>query len=104
MRHVSNGEQEGGRRSNGNDSDAVRDDNDGGAAESETGTGRQPRYPPVSRSRWWYLLPILLDVVGGIIAYFVLRHDDPPKAKNCLLLGIVLFVIHVALWLALPGW
>ncbi len=64
-----------------------------------------PNLPVVSgrvpRSRWWYLLPIFLDIVGGVIAYFVLRADDPGKAKNCLLLGITLFVIHVAAFLAL---
>ena len=29
-----------------------------------------------------------MGLIGGIIAYFVLRHDDPRKAKNCLYLGI----------------
>ena len=52
-------------------------------------------YNEKRRSRWWFLLPILLTIVGGIIAYFVLRHDDPQKAKNCLILGAVLFAIHV---------
>ena len=47
------------------------------------------------RSGWWFLLPIFLNIVGGVIAYFVLRHDDPQKAKNCLLLGIVLFGIQI---------
>lgn len=45
------------------------------------------------RSNWWYLLPIFFSVVGGIIAYFVLRNDDQKKAKNCLLLGITLTAI-----------
>ena len=39
---------------------------------------------------------------GGIIAYFVLQHDDPQKAKNCLMLGAVLLVIHIALAYVLP--
>ena len=47
------------------------------------------------RSRWWYLLPIFFKVIGGVIAYFVLRDDDPKKAKNCLLLGIVLTAIEI---------
>ena len=55
--------------------------------------------PPVRgyirRSRWWYLLPIFLTIVGGVIAYFVLRHDDPQKARNCLVFGIVIFVMHL---------
>ena len=48
------------------------------------------------RSGAWFLLPIFLGIVGGVIAYFVLRHDDPSKAKNCLLLGSTL----TALWIA----
>ncbi len=50
------------------------------------------------RSRWWYLLPIFLDVIGGIIAYFVLRDDDKRLAKNCLVLGIILSAVYVAIW------
>ncbi len=54
-------------------------------------------YNEKRRSGWWFLLPIFLNIVGGVIAYFVLRHDDPQKAKNCLLLGIVLFVIQIGI-------
>ncbi len=52
-------------------------------------------YPEKSRSNFWFLLPIFLGLIGGIIAYFVLRQDDPKKAKNCLYLGIVLAIIGV---------
>ena len=45
------------------------------------------------RSNWWYLLPIFFSVVGGVIAYFVLRNDDAKLAKNCLYLGIILTII-----------
>ncbi len=52
-------------------------------------------YPERPRSNLWFLLPIFLGLIGGVIAYFVLRHDDPKKAKNCLYLGIVLAVIGI---------
>ena len=42
-------------------------------------------------------MPIFMGLIGGIIAYFVLRHDDPKKAKNCLYLGIILAVIGFGL-------
>ncbi len=42
-------------------------------------------------------MPIFLGLIGGVIAYFVLRHDDPKKAKNCLYLGIVLAVIGIVI-------
>jgi uncharacterized membrane protein YeaQ/YmgE (transglycosylase-associated protein family) len=50
-------------------------------------------HPEKSRSNFWFLLPIFIGLIGGIIAYFVLRQDDPKKAKNCLYLGIVLAII-----------
>ena len=46
--------------------------------------------PRKERSSWWYLFPIFLGLIGGIIAYFVLRNDDRKKAKNCLYIGIIL--------------
>ncbi len=52
-------------------------------------------YPEKRRSNLWFLLPILFGVIGGIIAFFILRHDDPRKAKNCLYLGLVLMVIGI---------
>ncbi len=54
-------------------------------------------YPEKPRSNWWFLLPIFLGLIGGVIAYFVLRHDDPRKAKNCLYLAIVLAIIGIAI-------
>ncbi len=50
------------------------------------------------RSSFWFLLPILFNVVGGIIAFFVIREDDPKKAKNCLYLGIILAAIPILLF------
>jgi len=47
------------------------------------------------RSGLWYLLPIIFGIIGGIIAYFVIKQDDPDKAKNCLYLGIVLLIIDI---------
>ena len=49
------------------------------------------------KSNWWFLLPIFLNISGGAIAYFVLRNEDPEKAKNCLMLGAVLLAILIFL-------
>jgi len=53
------------------------------------------------RSRWWYLVPLLLAIVGGVVAYFALRRDDPRLARNCLVLGIALTVVSVAVQAAI---
>jgi 4-hydroxybenzoate polyprenyltransferase len=47
------------------------------------------------RSNVWYLLPILFGVIGGIIAFFIIRKDDPRKAKNCLYVGLTLMFIGI---------
>jgi hypothetical protein len=36
--------------------------------------------------------------MGGVVAYFVIRDDDPKRAKSCLLLGIILAAIPVLLF------
>jgi hypothetical protein len=50
------------------------------------------------RSSWWFLLPILFNIIGGVIAYFIIKEDDPKKAKDCLLLGTILTVIGMAIF------
>ncbi len=57
-----------------------------------------------TRSNWWYLVPILFDgVLGGIVAYYAIRYDDPRKAKNCLYLGIILTAIGITAYLIFVG-
>lgn len=37
----------------------------------------------------WYLLPFLLGLIGGIIAYVAVRHEDTEMAESLLLLSIM---------------
>jgi len=41
------------------------------------------------RSPLWYELPIFFSIVGGAVAYFIIRKDDPKRARNCLYIGII---------------
>ena len=52
-------------------------------------------YSEKMRSNVWFLLPIFFGIIGGIIAFFILRHDDPRKARNCLYLGIIFMIIGI---------
>jgi signal peptidase I len=47
---------------------------------------------PHTRSPFWYLLPIFFGIIGGIIAYVILKDSDQQKAKRSLVLGIILTV------------
>lgn len=48
----------------------------------------------------WYLLPIFMSIVGGVISYAALRHRDPSRARRSLVLGAVLFALPVAAFAA----
>jgi len=46
-------------------------------------------------SNWWYLLPVIFNIIGGIIAWAANKKHDPKKAKSFLLVGIILFVLCI---------
>lgn len=43
----------------------------------------------------WYLLPIFLGIIGGVIAFLIIKNKDPLKSKYCLIIGIVVTVIGI---------
>ena len=53
------------------------------------------------RSAAWYLLPIFLGFIGGIIGYFAVRHDDPRLAKRLLYVGIAMLVVGIIISVAI---
>ena len=48
-----------------------------------------------NRSGLWYLVPIIFGIIGGVIAWFVIKDDDPKKAKNCLKIGSIHLIIDI---------
>lgn len=59
---------------------------------------------PRQSSAAWYLLPIFLSIVGGVISYLCLRKQDPRRARNTIILGAILFVIPIALLFGILGY
>ena len=53
-------------------------------------------------SGWWFLLPIFLTILGGLIMFFALRNRDRKMAKNGLKLGIITFVLQVVVSFFVP--
>lgn len=52
-----------------------------------------------TRSKAWYILPIFIGIIGGIIAYFAVKNDDPKLGKNCLIVGIAVLVINISFFM-----
>jgi len=46
------------------------------------------------RSWVWFLLPVFVHIIGGVIAYYALKPDEPRMAKDCLYIGITLCAIQ----------
>jgi len=43
------------------------------------------------KTSWlWWLLPILLGIIGGIIGFLFVRGKDSIKARNILIVGAVI--------------
>ena len=46
----------------------------------------------------WWLMPIFLTWVGGLIAWLVTKDRDPKRAKSMLIWGIVLSFLYPIIW------
>ena len=60
-------------------------------------------YPEKTRSNMWFLLPIFFGMIGGIIAYIVIRKNDSRKAKNCIYIGIIMMILGIILNISLAS-
>jgi hypothetical protein len=58
--------------------------------------------PPTKRvSGAWWLLPILMGWLGGLIAWLVVKDQDPRMARSMLITGVALSAVFFLLGLAL---
>jgi hypothetical protein len=60
-----------------------------------------PTTAPRPISAAWWLLPVLMGWLGGLIAWLVNRDIDPDKARLMLIVGIVVSVLGLMLYPAL---
>jgi hypothetical protein len=51
----------------------------------------------------WYLVPIFLGIVGGVIMWLALRKEDPRKAKKGLIVAVIVYFIALAIFLAIAA-
>ena len=58
---------------------------------------------PAKPTDWWYLVPLLFGLLGGVIMYVTLRKEDEGMASGGLFLGLGITVFGVLLALG-TGW
>lgn len=64
---------------------------------------QQYSQPTQSAGGIWYLLPIFFGLFGGIIAWAVIRNRNSERARNCLILGIIITVVPIiVVYLGIP--
>jgi cytochrome bd-type quinol oxidase subunit 2 len=51
----------------------------------------------------WYLVPIFLSLIGGVIMWLALRKEDPRKAKKGLIVAVIVYFIGLAIFLAIAA-
>jgi len=56
--------------------------------------------PPNKTSAAWWLLPIFMAWVGGLIGWLVVKEDNKGKAKGLLVLGIVMTFVWMVVGIA----
>lgn len=59
--------------------------------------------PKSKPTRAWYLVPLLLSIIGGIIGYFAVKNDDKPMANRLLIIGVVMFVLALSAAFVIPA-
>jgi len=52
-------------------------------------------------SSLWYLVPLFLGIIGGLIAWFVNKDRNPRKARNFLIFGLIWTIVGIVImWIA----
>jgi hypothetical protein len=68
------------------------------------GTGQAAAARPSKPPSWgWWLLPVLFSLLGGLIAWAVVKPRDQKMATQLLILGFVMFGVNLAIYLLQMG-
>ena len=69
---------------------------------SPQGAWVAPGPSPRRVSGAWWLLPIFMGWLGGLIAWLVNKDVDPQRARSMLITGIAISVAFIILLVAVP--
>lgn len=59
--------------------------------------------PKKKPNKAYYLLPIFLGIIGGVIGYFLLKDRDRKFAERLLIIGLVMIAVWWILSFLLAG-
>ncbi len=51
----------------------------------------------MTRSNWWFALPLLFGFIGGVVGFFAIKNGDKEKAVNLLIVGVLITIIQIVL-------
>lgn len=74
----------------------------GSVMPSTQATWSRPATPQRRVSGAWWLLPIFMGWLGGLIAWLVNKDVDPQRARSMLITGIAISVAFIILLVAVP--
>jgi Trk-type K+ transport system membrane component len=60
-------------------------------------------YRRASGACYYYLVPIFLGIIGGVIMWLALRKEDPRKAKKGSIVAVIVHVVALAIFLAIAA-
>ena len=83
-----------------------------GATQPSTPISTPPTFPPSGQTQLapsaqkhtelWYLVPLLFNIVGGVVGYLAIKRDDKPMANRLLIIGIVMFGLGLSAAFIVP--
>lgn len=50
----------------------------------------------------WYLVPLIFNIIGGIVGYLAIKRDNKPMANRLLIIGIVMFCLGLSTAFIIP--
>ena len=74
-----------------------------GASVTQGDTEFKGRFPKEDPTEWWYIVPILFGIIGGLIMYFAVKDDNKKMANEGLVIGIITMIIGIIIWIFIVG-
>ena len=62
---------------------------------------RRDHYATKQYGKVWFLLPLILGVLGGFMAFLILKRHNLDMAKDCVLIGFGSLILQIVIIITL---